>query len=411
MKEISTTKRQEVVRYYLLGFSYEEIVMKSGVSHGSIANIIREVEDGQLAIPGSPFDQVNDLRQLALDLRKKNLEPSHASLGLLLFERFRDLEISLELLDKWSEFTKRFMPVDFPAGEFFGAAMRLHELEEAEGIPFEGLLEEYKKQEEGVEKLSKEVGTLLERKSELSGAIEPLSKQIEALRRNKERLEAQTEIQTTTVEELKSKVKEFKEEKIRLDKHVKDLRRRKTEISAEVDGKEESLVKLNEIGLADEDLLRLRGFLERISEKEGIKLEEIKDRFFLALSLFGDISALEKSREVVAEQVKALTKEKSVLRGKIKELEKAKNTLEGEIDTGVSSALQKIQVIGQEAAQQIENQVIDIRKQLTDLFSDALKAGEAVGRMSEMVIKSEESQKSLKTFLEEARNRVEARQC
>ena len=60
---------------------------ETGVSHGSVANIIKEVEDGQLAIPGSPFDQVNDLRQLALDLRKKNLEPSHASLGLMLFER------------------------------------------------------------------------------------------------------------------------------------------------------------------------------------------------------------------------------------------------------------------------------------------------------------------------------------
>jgi hypothetical protein len=35
--------------------------------------------------------------------------------------------------------------------------------------------------------------------------------------------------------------------------------------------------------------------------------------------------------------------------------------------------------IGQEAAQQIEEQVIDIRKQLGDLFSDTLKAGEAIG--------------------------------
>lgn len=409
MKEISRAKRQEVAQYYILGYSYEEIMRETGVSHGSVANIIKEVEDGQLAMPGSPFDQVNDLRQLSLDLRKKNLEPSHASFGLMLFERFRALGISPELADKWSELTKRFIPIDFPVEEFFGAALRLHELEKTEGRPFEDLAEEYKRQQEGVERLSKEVNSRLEEKLELSREIAPLSKQIEAMNRTKEKLIAQTEIQNTKVEEFKFKVNELKEEKARLDKQVKHLKRRKIEISAEVDGKEESLMRLNEIGLADEDLLRLRAFLERMSEQEGNNPEQVKDRFFLALSLFGDVTALEKSRETAAEQVKALTKEKSVLEGKIKGLERAKSTLEGEIDNSVSSISQKIQIIRQEAAQQIEQQVIDIRKQLTDLFSDALKAGEAVGQMSEMVRKGEESQKSLKTFLEEARSRLEAR--
>jgi predicted transcriptional regulator len=91
MKEISTAKRQEVVHYYVLGYSYEDIVRETGVSHGSVVNIIKEVEDGRLAIPGSTFDQVNALRQLSLDLRKRSLEPLPAQLGLLLFERFRAL--------------------------------------------------------------------------------------------------------------------------------------------------------------------------------------------------------------------------------------------------------------------------------------------------------------------------------
>jgi len=159
--------------------------------------------------------------------------------------------------------------------------------------------------------------------------------------------------------------------------------------------------------LADEDLLRLRTFLEKMSENEGSDCDQVKRRFFLALSLFQEVSDLEKSKETEAETVKALVKEKSVLDGQIKELEEAKSTLEGEIDNSVLSISQKVQRIGQEAAQQIQQQVIDIRKQLGDLFSDALRAGEAVGQMFEMVRKGEESQKSLKTFLEEARSRLE----
>jgi hypothetical protein len=79
---------------------------------------------------------VNDLRQLSLDLRKNKLEPSHALLGLLLFNRFQALGISSELVDRWAELTKRFTPVDFPTEEFFGIALRVHELEKTEDRPF-----------------------------------------------------------------------------------------------------------------------------------------------------------------------------------------------------------------------------------------------------------------------------------
>jgi len=409
MKEISTAKRQEVVQYYVLGYSYEEIVGETGVSHGSVANIIKDVGDGRLTISGSTFDQANDLRQLSLDLKRKKLEPSQALLGLLLFERFRALGISPELVDRWAELSKRFTPVDFPAEEFFGVALRLHQLEKTEGRPFEDLTEEYKRKQEDMGKVSKDVDSLLNKKSQLSGEIGPLSKELESLKRVKEKLEDQTEIQNTKVEDLKVKVKELKEEKAQLNRQVKDLERREEKLSANVEGKGESLLRLNEIGLADEDLLRLRNFLEKMSENAGIGSEQVRKRFFLALSLFREVSDLEKSKETEAETVKALVKEKSVLDGQIKELEKAKSTLEGEIDNSVLAISQKVQGIGQEAAQQIEHQVADIRKQLGDLFSDALKAGEVVGQMFEMVRKGEESQKSLKIFLEEARSRLEVR--
>jgi predicted nucleic acid-binding Zn-ribbon protein len=409
MKEISRAKRQEVVQYYLLGHSYEEIARETGVSHGTVANIVREVDNGALAIPGSAFDQVNDLRQLSLDLKKKSLEPSHALLGLLLFERLRALGISPELVDKWADLIKTFAPVDFPAKDFFEVALSLLELESSEGKPFEDLADEYKRLQEVVPRLGKEVDALRESKSQLSKQIGLLGTQLEEMKGVKKKLDNEVEIQTTNLKELKLSTKEIEEERVRLKKEVQDLQRKRVRLSSEVDGKEESLRRLNDIGLADEDLLRLRTFLERMGESEGISPEQVKERFFLALSLFGEVSELEKRRETEAQKVKALSKEKSVLDGKIKELEKMKSTLEGEIDISASSISQKIQGIGLQASQQIEQQVSDIRKQLDDLFSDALKAGEEVGQMLQTVRKGEESQKSLKTFLVEARGRLEGR--
>ncbi len=82
MKEITRTKRLEVAHCYLLGSTYREIEEETGISHGSIANIVSEIENGDLIIPGTSFDQVNDLRQLSFDLKKSGLKPSQAMLGI-----------------------------------------------------------------------------------------------------------------------------------------------------------------------------------------------------------------------------------------------------------------------------------------------------------------------------------------
>ena len=67
MREISRLKKYEVADHYILGRSYKETEAETGVSHGSIVNIVKELESGRFTIPGTSLDQVSDLRQLSLD--------------------------------------------------------------------------------------------------------------------------------------------------------------------------------------------------------------------------------------------------------------------------------------------------------------------------------------------------------
>lgn len=196
MKEIPRTKKLDVAQYYILGYSYDNIEDKTRVSHGSIANIVRELEEGKLNIPGTSFDQVNDLRQLSYDLKKKGLEPSQALLGLLLFERLHTLGITPELLDKWSELAERLVSTDFLVKDFVEAALRLDELEKAEGKPLSALAEEYTMFKECTDKLKLEVNSLSENKTELIKEAESLRSQLEFLEIAKNRLESDVEIQT-----------------------------------------------------------------------------------------------------------------------------------------------------------------------------------------------------------------------
>jgi len=100
MNEITRAKRLEVAHYYLLGYTYREIEEETGISHGSIANIVSEIENGSLTIPGTSFDQVNDLRQLSFDLKKSGLKPSQALLGITFLKKLQDLPITPEKILK-----------------------------------------------------------------------------------------------------------------------------------------------------------------------------------------------------------------------------------------------------------------------------------------------------------------------
>jgi chromosome segregation ATPase len=406
MKEISRAKKLEVAQYYILGYPYSDIENRAGVSHGSVVNIVKELEYSKLTIPGTSFDQVNDLRQLSFDLKKKGLEPSQALLGLLLFDRLRVLEITPELVDKWSELAKKLLPADFPAKDFLEAALRLDELEKGEGKPFATLAVEYVRLKEGVDKLKSEVGSLVKNKEELIKKAEPLRSELESLERTKNRLENAVEIQTRKLNELKLKTKETEEEESRLSRETKDLQRRKTKLSSEVDGREESLRRLNDIGLSEEDLLRITTFIEKTSKNEGISGNELKKKFFSTLGLFEDISGLENRRKAEIQQVSELIKKESILSGEIAELDKKKGLLEGEIVGIISSTSQKVRAIGEDAASQIQQHVADIKDQLNALLADALKAGEAIGEMRQVLKRGEESEKTLSNFIEEVQSRL-----
>jgi chromosome segregation ATPase len=406
MKEISRVKKLEVAQYYILGYPYSDIENRSGVSHGSIVNIVKELEYGKLTIPGTSFDQANDLRQLSFDLKKKGLEPSQALLGLLLFDRLRVLEITPEFVDKWSQLAKKLLPVDFPVKDFIEAALRLDELEKGEGKPFATLAAEYARLEEGVAKLKLEVDSLVKNEEELIKKAGPLRSELESLERIKNRLENAVEIQTGRLNEQKSKTKETEEERSRLNRETKDLQRRRTKLSSEVDGREESLRRLNDIGLSDEDLLRITNFIERISKNEGISGNELKKKFLSALDLFKDITGLENRRKAEIQQLSELTKKESILSGEIDELNKKKGLLEGEIVGIISSTSQKVRAVGEDAASQIQQHVAGIKDQLNALLADALKAGKAIGEMRQALKKGEESEKSLSNFIEEVQNRL-----
>ena len=48
MSELTANKKMKVIMLYLQGYSYDEIVKKTGVSKGSVFSIISDLKEGLL---------------------------------------------------------------------------------------------------------------------------------------------------------------------------------------------------------------------------------------------------------------------------------------------------------------------------------------------------------------------------
>ncbi len=407
MREIPREKKGEIAQYYLMGSSYADIEKQTGVSHGSIVTIVKELEGGKLDIPGTPFDQVNDLRQLSFDLKKKGISTSQALLSLSFFERIHSLGIISEHLDQWAQLMSKLTVTGFPAEDFLSAALRLHQLEESEGKAYEVLIEGYEKAKEGFGQFKIEADSLAEKKAILSKEVDSISSRFERLKKTKGELETEVDGLTIRVKDLKSNADENKTESLRLAKEVRELKRRKVKLSSEVDSKEASLLRLSDIGFRDEDLLRLRAIIERIAEDNATGQNEVREQFFAALGTFKDITNLRKCQVAETEILKNLAEKESLLTGEIAGLEKQRDILRGDIKESASSAVQQITDTGEKAVIQLRQQAEGMKGQLDSLVVQALRVAGVIGEMNAMVKKGEESGKSLNSFIEEVRSKVE----
>ena len=131
-----------------------------------------------------------------------------------------------------------------------------------------------------MDELKGEVDSLTKNGAELSGEVKSLSSQLEALEIRKDRLDNDVQIRMTKVKEFELRVEEARVEKSRLSRETRGLQRSKVKLCSEVDGKQELLTRLSSIGLSEEDLLRLRTFIEWMSHDKNIGVSRVKEVSF-----------------------------------------------------------------------------------------------------------------------------------
>jgi len=106
MEKLSAKKKGTLVRQYLSGLSYSEIAAKSGVSKGTVANVVAELKAGRYPEAADVVDHIELLRELSLDLKSSNLTPGQCATGLAVLSRTTECGLEPGDIDRWSPVLK-----------------------------------------------------------------------------------------------------------------------------------------------------------------------------------------------------------------------------------------------------------------------------------------------------------------
>ena len=101
MERLTAKKKLAVVRLYLSGLSYDEIAARSGVSKGTVANVVSELRAGVIPEAADVGEHIELLRELSLELKQSKLTPGQCAVGLILLTRISECGLDPADIDRW----------------------------------------------------------------------------------------------------------------------------------------------------------------------------------------------------------------------------------------------------------------------------------------------------------------------
>jgi transcriptional regulator with XRE-family HTH domain len=138
MEKVSTTKKLSIVKQYLSGLSYDEIAAKSGVSKGTVANIVTELKAGKFPETADAVEHIEQLRELSLDLKRFKLTPGQCATGLIVLTRINECGLDPADIGRWPLILKAVKNED-EAQEFVRLVYSIQEVQKKTCLSLDAL--------------------------------------------------------------------------------------------------------------------------------------------------------------------------------------------------------------------------------------------------------------------------------
>lgn len=101
MEKLSAKKKLSVLMSCFRGLSCDEIAARSGVSKGTVANVVTDLKAGNFPEAADVGEQIELLRDISLDLRRSNMSPGQCAVGLIFLVRISECGLDPADIDRW----------------------------------------------------------------------------------------------------------------------------------------------------------------------------------------------------------------------------------------------------------------------------------------------------------------------
>src|ERR1035437_9806319 len=153
MDELTLKKRLHVVDLYFCGLSSDQIAIKANISKSSVVNIVAELKAGNFPEAADVTDQIETLREIAVNLNKLKLTVGEAAVGLAILGRMYELNLDPADMERWPLLLNSIKKQD-DAAEIIGAAYAVRAIEQQSGMSLAAIQDNVKQLGEKTKELA-----------------------------------------------------------------------------------------------------------------------------------------------------------------------------------------------------------------------------------------------------------------
>jgi len=383
MEKLSLRKQLGIVRLYLGGLSYDEIAVQAGVSKGTVANVVGDLKAGRVLDVQGPAEQLELLRELAVDLRRCRLTPGQAAAGLAVLSRLQAVGVEPGDIESWVAMCRELAAQETEPEVFVRAALALEELKKSTGLSAEAL-------EQKVSRLQKEVVRL----ESIAGKLKGCQQELEELTKRRQKLADEVGHLEKRYQPLSGSVAQKEQREKELSDRVQELEQRAQDADERLAAARKELEALADLGLSFDDLC---GFVQRMSgvaQRHAVKPRELRDRLLHELEELEAGLGLESRLNMRREELKNVEQdtvkaqeERKALEPLLKHLREQQAALRlsiAEEHTHVRKETQAIARIAKDATaelrQNLETGMAEALLEVRKLRDQALELGQELGQ-------------------------------
>jgi len=143
MKELTYSKKVQVIKLFLTGLSYDEIGQQVGIAKGSVVNIIVEFREGYLSLPPGMTEYMDELRHLVVDMKKHGATVSQLMACVKLHAKLQEMGVDSGETDQWLDICHDIASPTVSTSHFVKASLELAQLESDSGLSYADVITDY----------------------------------------------------------------------------------------------------------------------------------------------------------------------------------------------------------------------------------------------------------------------------